>query len=289
MLSFFEHTEDFEVSIVNYAKWPVFSDTHYHNSYELYYLLSGDTKYTIENTTYEIRKGDVVIIPPYMEHFTRPNKSERYKRILVNFSQEFLDEFIQKQSELSAFLSEPRVIRIDSQKQNSFRRVFNILLEEHLSEMPDSDIAQKGLLLSCFVILKRLYDDNILHSSNESQEPYIPIPHQLQILIKFMSDNYREQITLTKLASQVHLNPAYISSLFQKHLGYTFKEHLTNVRLNAASKLLKDSTASVEKIAFSCGFNSCNHFCKTFKKHMGISPSTYRNSDKSLENLNSII
>lgn len=284
-----EHTKNFEVSIVNYAKWPVFSDIHCHDGYELYYLLSGDTKYIIGNGTYEIHKGDAVIIPPYVEHITRPNDKERYKRILVNFSQSFLDECINEHSELSNFLSQPRIIRFDSQKQNSFRRIFNILVEEYISDYHDSNTAEKGLLLACLVNLKRLYDVNTPNNAKDSQEQYTHIPHQLKILVKFIADNYSRHITLTELSSQVHLNPAYVSSLFKKSLGYTFKEYLINVRLNAAFKMLKESNAPIEKIAILCGFNSCNHFCKTFKKHTGISPSTYRNSDKSAENSNTLM
>ncbi len=289
MFPLLEQTKDFEVSIVNYAKWPVFSDIHCHNGYELYYLLSGDTKYIIENDTYEIHKGDVVIIPPYIEHITRPNDKEHYKRVLVYFSQAFLDDCINEHQELAEFMLQPRIIRIDSRKNNLFRRVFNILVEEYISGFPDSNTAEKGLLLTCLVNLKRLYDDNVSHNKQNSHEEYTYISQQLKILIKFISDNYANQITLADISSQVHLNPAYVSSLFKKSLGYTFKEYLINVRLKEASKLLKNSTASIEKIAHSCGFNSCNHFCKTFKKHIGISPSTYRNSDKSAENTNTLI
>ncbi|MBQ2897283.1 MAG: helix-turn-helix transcriptional regulator [Clostridia bacterium] len=289
MFSFEKHAKDFDISIVNYAKWPSFNDIHYHDGYELYYLLNGDTKYITDNATYEIHKGDVVIIPPYVRHMTRPHNTERYKRILVNFSQAFLNDCLNRHSELTSFLSEPRVIRIDAQKQNGFRRTFNLLVEEHLSEFHDCNTAEKGLLLTCFVQLKRLYDKNIARDGNNTQEHYVPLPHQLQILINFIASNYAQQLTLEELSSQVHLNPVYVSSLFKKNLGYTFKEHLINVRLNASSKLLKNSDDSVEKIAFACGFNSCNHFCKTFKKHTGISPSTYRNSDKSDENLNTFI
>jgi len=43
---------------------------HYHDNYEIYYLLSGKRQYFINDKIYRIEKGDVIIIKPYEIHRT---------------------------------------------------------------------------------------------------------------------------------------------------------------------------------------------------------------------------
>jgi len=100
------------------------------------------------------------------------------------------------------------------------------------------------------------------------------------MLISYINTNFSSELTLASLAEQVNMNPVYISSLFKKNFGFTFKDYLLKLRIDKATQLLKNTSATVESIAFECGFSSSNHFCKTFKRLVGMSPLMFRNLDK---------
>lgn len=111
-------------------------------------------------------------------------------------------------------------------------------------------------------------------SSSDDNASYI-----LNLLLSYISTYFSEDITLATLAEQVNMNPVYISSLFKKNFGFTFKEYLLKLRIEKATHLLKTTSSTVEVIAYECGFRSSNHFCKTFKRLVGMSPLMFRNID----------
>jgi len=57
----------------------------------------------------------------------------------------------------------------------------------------------------------------------------------------------------------------------------TFSQKLSQVRLKAAKKLLKNTTLNTSKIAYKCGFSSTRGFELFFKKHTTFSQKEYRN------------
>lgn len=283
-MSIFDKFEkEFDAQITNYTKWPVYppsSDPHFHNGYELYFLFSGSTKYIIENNTYEIEEGDIVWIPPYIDHKTQPNNTERHKRLLFWIIPHYLEDCLKDNKELSDFYHHYRVIRTTTRDVKLFRKFSNLLLEEYFTEEAAmSGEVIKGLLLSLLVHLKRMYERNTRDSKGNQSGSEDNTSYSLNLLISYINTHYAEDITLASLAEQVNMNPVYISSLFKKNFGFTFKEYLLKLRITKATQLLKSSSSTVEAIAFECGFRSSNHFCKTFKRLVGMSPLMFRNID----------
>ena len=94
----------------------------------------------------------------------------------------------------------------------------------------------------------------------------------------YIEKNYASQDTcLTTVAEEVHLSPNHFSTIFSQECGITFIEFLTNVRVEAAKKLLKETDMKGSDIAYECGFGDPHYFSFIFKKTTGISPREYRN------------
>ncbi len=278
---FEKHEKDFDVQIANYAKWHTYSDMHFHNGYELYFLFWGSTKYVFEDKTYVIDEGDIVWIPPYIDHKTRPNNIERHKRMLFNISSQLVEECLKDNIELFDFFRHYRVIRTTPNDVNLFRRLSNLLLEEHFADADQmSSTVINGLLVSLLAHLKRIYEKNIEREEIEAHADEHSSSYVLNLLISYINANFWSELTLSSLAEQVNMNPVYISSLFKKNFGFTFKEYLLKLRIDKATQLLKGTNDTVESIAYQCGFKSSNHFCKTFKRLVGTSPLMFRNIDK---------
>jgi two-component system response regulator YesN len=98
----------------------------------------------------------------------------------------------------------------------------------------------------------------------------------LQKCIEYISNNYNDDLSIKRVASQVHLSHTYFSRLFKKELGVSFVEYVTNVRVKRAKWLLSNTNDSIESIAEQVGFNTPNYFSSIFKKNVGVSPSEYR-------------
>ena len=94
--------------------------------------------------------------------------------------------------------------------------------------------------------------------------------HQLQRL--------REALTqkAEALCERFHCSRSTFSHTFKKETGRSFRQYLTELRLDYARHLLVYSSLRVGEIAFSIGFSDANYFSNIFKKHEGCSPLEYR-------------
>lgn len=94
---------------------------------------------------------------------------------------------------------------------------------------------------------------------------------------KFIDEKYADQnTTLTTVASEVCLSPNHFSTIFSQKCKTTFIEYLTNVRIENAKRLLRDSELKGYDIAYECGFSDPHYFSYIFKKITGLSPREYK-------------
>ncbi len=93
---------------------------------------------------------------------------------------------------------------------------------------------------------------------------------------QFIQTNYKRQITLEEVSGKVGFNATYFSSLFKKETGYTFLEYLSEIRINKAKELLKDTNYSIMVICEHVGYSDIKHFTKTFVKYTSLKPNEYR-------------
>lgn len=99
-------------------------------------------------------------------------------------------------------------------------------------------------------------------------------------VIRYIQENYRNNITLNAAANAVHLTPTYLSYMFHKETNVTFSDYLQNCRMEHAKELLIDTGEKVREISEMVGYNDYRHFCKSFKKQVGVTPQEYRKRRK---------
>ncbi|HEY5583692.1 MAG TPA: response regulator [Ruminiclostridium sp.] len=94
--------------------------------------------------------------------------------------------------------------------------------------------------------------------------------------LNFINENFNKEITLEALASEVYLNPKYLSMLFKKVVGCNFVDYIQNLRISKACELLKDVRLKAYDVAYSVGYSDEKYFSQIFKKLKGVTPSQYR-------------
>jgi two-component system response regulator YesN len=78
------------------------------------------------------------------------------------------------------------------------------------------------------------------------------------------------------VASEVSLSASHFSVVFSQEAGQTFKEYLTEIRINKAKELLRMTSLRSADIAFQVGYNDPHYFSSVFKKNTGLSPIEFR-------------
>ncbi|MDF2483941.1 MAG: two component transcriptional regulator, AraC family [Herbinix sp.] len=101
---------------------------------------------------------------------------------------------------------------------------------------------------------------------------------RIELAKKYISENYKDNITLNDVAEHVELNASYFSNLFKTEVGTNFSDYLLEVRMQVARKLLRDPIIKVYEIGCMVGYEDAVSFGRAFKKKVGMSPKEYRNT-----------
>lgn len=105
---------------------------------------------------------------------------------------------------------------------------------------------------------------------------------KIKYLLEFIRANSNKMLTLDDYSKHFGYNPFYLSKLFKKNLGVSFKQYIICERLKKAKKMLLTTPLSIKEIAYACGFKDEKYFMKVFKKHEHLTPSEYRNAFSSI-------
>ncbi len=95
--------------------------------------------------------------------------------------------------------------------------------------------------------------------------------------LRYIEIHYQDNLSLSDVASHIHMSKNHLSYLFQKETGHSFSDYLTNQRIAKAKELLHaDKRYTIAEIAEMTGFSDTGYFCKVFKKFTGMPPNHYR-------------
>lgn len=98
---------------------------------------------------------------------------------------------------------------------------------------------------------------------------------------QYIMDNYQNpDLSVEMICRQLHMSPAYFSTIFKKETGQAYIAYLTEVRLNKAVELLNTTDDKTYIIASKVGYQEQNYFSYVFKKRFGISPTKYRGAPR---------
>lgn len=244
-------------------------EMHSHPYNELYFLISGERRYFIGHTIYDVIPENVIIIPKNELHKTSTRNNKGYERYVVYFHDEYISQFdIHENKNSSSILSESGCISLP---HNIAEAVHTKLNEMH-REATRNDMYSEAMLKSIFseiIVLVLRYGIKTGAASDSNSD-------KIQEIARYICENYEKEITLSDAAKMAYMDQTYFSKKFKHLTGFGFCEYLTEIRVNAAAKLLVYTDHSISKISEKCGFSSSNYFGDVFKRLKGVSPSEYR-------------
>ena len=237
---------------------------HYHDHYEIYYLLTGERKHFVGNSIATMQQGDFVAIQP-----KTPHKTGSYGgwRILLTFNQDFLSRWLtpQAQKELLRFFERTH-IRPEQEKQEEILALLN-----RIEKAGNNEALVFPALMRLFLIFN---DSPPVQNENSYPEKIL---HEA---MKYAQKNYAYINSLDEVANALFVSKYYLCRLFAKYVEITFNHYLTQIRLKNAAEQLISSNQTISEIALNCGFNTSTYFCQVFRKQFGCTPLTYRKLSK---------
>jgi AraC-like DNA-binding protein len=95
-------------------------------------------------------------------------------------------------------------------------------------------------------------------------------------LLRYIRENFREEIDFGALACDLGFSSAYLSKIFTKNKGESPIRFLTSIRMKEAKRLLADTDESIARVGELCGYPDQFYFSRTFRKEVGENPTKYR-------------
>jgi AraC family transcriptional regulator len=92
----------------------------------------------------------------------------------------------------------------------------------------------------------------------------------------YLRENLHRDVDLRSMAHEAALSPYYFSRAFTAYVGVPPYRYLIRLRVERAQELLHTSELTVTQICQRVGFNSLSHFTTTFRRHTGVSPTSFR-------------
>lgn len=224
--------------------------------YDLTYVYAGKATYLVDNTAFQLKKGDFIFISKGQSREAFTDLDDPMHCFAFNFDYVSLD---------GNFFTLPfnTFFHIDKDFEllELYKNFSNVWLEK--------GYGYKLKARAIFMLIFQKLSLITLHSDMDKNE------HKCIKLVKdYIFENYPMQLDIEKLSSIANLNPVYLGYLFKKQTGFTVNEYINRIRVNAASNMLSTGGYNVAEAAYRCGFNDPYYFSKTFKRITGKSPSS---------------
>lgn len=251
---------------------------HYHNFYEILYVLEGEYSSLVEDKCYRMKKGDFLLIDKNCMHRYQydEEKHDSSRRIILWISAQMLSSLGNEGTDLAACF----------RKKESCAYHFPIYYEELLqgyllklamTKMQESadpemkKLMDKGLLTLFFTYL------NVLCEKKEYQfaEGGLVRDPMVEQVSEYIDAHLTEKITVDMLAEQAHMSKYYFLRKFKENTGMTVHTFLINKRLIEACEALKRGASVTESFQVS-GFSDYSSFLRNFRETYGVSPGKYR-------------
>ena len=222
---------------------------HEHNSWELIYCTNEGGKLIFDDLELPYTSGDVVVIPPNTPHSNTSIKG--FTNIHIN-----LDDTI---------LTYKQPIRVHDDSYNSLLNAFSGAFFQYYENAD-----HRQAILSAYGSLIVAY---ILSYQNTSSFSKVVQKIENDILRNFSDPNYM----LDSFIRSLPYSYDYLRKLFQKELGMTPHQFLSDKRLQTAANMLcsEYNDGNISEIAYQCGYREPLYFSRMFKKKYGVSPSVY--------------
>jgi AraC-like DNA-binding protein len=248
---------------------------HWHTSLEIGYCLFGSGWFYFGEKRYEVHTGDVFVVNNMERHIAQSDAQNPSRYLFVYFDPTIIGQG--ERELLLPFVYHPKKFQNKIPAHLSIAKNIGVLLKNMQEEQKTRKIAYKSmmrcaLLQICSLLLRYYGQGTSFKDLNHTFNLY----HKLQPVLNFMKENFREPIELEDIAQFMKLSPSRTRHLFKETIGEGFKEHLKQLRVNEAKRLLSSTDLSITEICLQCGFQSHTPFYIAFKQIVGLTPQQYR-------------
>jgi AraC-like DNA-binding protein len=243
---------------------------HTHDVIEILVFLGGDCDFFCEGKTYTLRRGDIVVVPPYAVHQAIVKNIDSYQRIIINISNRLMADFSSSSPSMNEHMVDQKTkgsYLLHLNKAN-FQTITSLLHEISTRKQNGEENISFSLQYLLFQALQVIFTSVGRLQGNKEEHD-----ERLVLILEYIEAHVTEpDLSLDKVSSYFHLNKYYFSHYFKKQMNLPFYRYVSLKRLSFAVTMIKQNQLPIEQIALTCGFLDYSSFYRLFKKEYNLSP-----------------
>lgn len=261
---------------------------HLHNYFEITHVLKGSCTFLFENEKVTLSEGEICIVSPMSGHSLPLEPGCFAVSVVVRrstFDSVFGNLLTQKDL-LSLFF---RNNLYESRRANyiMLKTGNDPLTNEAMQQLIYECNVLDGYANGCAINLLNLYLARALRAARAAvtlhhYEGYSGRDFDFSLVLHYIQQNYRT-VTLSGLARTFHFSETYLSKLIRKNLNQSFTDVLRTVKMSHALDYLMNTSMKISEIADAVGYDSVDHFSRTFRKVYGAPPLEYKKNHSGTE------
>lgn len=254
---------------------------HIDDCFVLLYVFRGSCTLTLNTFTRTMHTGELCIMSPRLPRFHTLTPEDVVLNIMVEketFQQAFF-KLLPTNHCLSSFFrntllqAEHSYLFFLLPLNDNLRQIFQHFFQETVHW----DEYSANVFLSYLDVLFT----QIIRSHKDSYDYYAhsntaPAPTTLPHILHYVQTHYTEDLSLERLSQKFHYEKTYLCKLIHDFTGSTYTDIILKCRMEKAKELLCFTNYKITEIAEMIGYNSSDHFSRSFRNYTGISPRNYR-------------
>ena len=250
---------------------------HFHVEAEIFYMKKGELLYKIPGKSIHMKENDVGFVNSNVLHFVQCVVDKPSLQQEHIFHPRFLSSAVGigiEMDYISPLLNNVDAPFIHIPAESEHAKKIRQWLDESLDLCNER---QFGYEIHIRYLMSLVWLEIQNYLSRFSMEKCNVKSERLLTLISFIQENYENKLSLKQIAATASISERECNRCFQKLLGISVFEYLTQYRLEQARERLIGTNEAITQIALRCGFSSENYFGKVFRSRYGCSPKMFRN------------
>ena len=239
---------------------------HFHKNYEMILCLAGRADVAVNGIGYELNEGECILVNCYQIHgFTAPEDGKLW---VTAFSPTLVKSF---HAVLTHNRAATTVLRLSEATKALFLEKMIPLNDAGTRHFETLSMEQELNVKACLYAVCGEYMQCVTLEKNGKDAESVAFE-----VIRYIAENFRDNITLQTAAEYLRYNYHYLSKVFNRNVGYSFNAMLNQYRLEYAVQLLEETETPITQIAFESGFQSQRTFNRIFEDSYKVPPREYR-------------
>lgn len=239
---------------------------HIHDSFEIYFFVSGAVDYLVEGTSYPLNTGDLLLIRPSEVHKPKITDSVQYERYNINFPATFLKDIDPQNRLLRPFLSRS----LGQKNRYSLAELGSLPVQKMFHDLCYCTEDAYGKRLKALTFLITLLDAVQRAYDRKSAAESIKNSRDAEI-VAYVNAHVTESISVPRLANRFYVSASQFTRIFKNATGVAPWSYITVKRLSLANEKLQKGMPAREA-ASAAGFNDYSVFYRAYIKHFGHAP-----------------